>query len=173
MTRHKTAAIPCAPRDSQSARWKSRGDPGRTPRSTACRSAPDGPPQLPFALHWSAVFNRDHPDHGSWENGSSRGNTPPREVFPLDWPASRLHPGQLTRLERGERIRQPPCRRAGCSPSSPGGALCRQLVEPPPERSPRATPWRERPPDMAGWPAKPAASDALRAKLSAPSTTKH
>jgi hypothetical protein len=41
--------------------------------------------------------------------GEHRGGTPPpREVFPLDWPASRLLPGQLRRLERDERIRQLP-----------------------------------------------------------------
>ena len=35
------------------------------------------------------------------------------------------------------------------------------LVAPLPERSPTAVPWRERPPETAGWPAKPAASEVV------------
>ena len=41
-------------------------------------------------------------------------------------------------------------------------ALCAaRLVAPLPERSPTAVPWRERPPEMAAWPAKPAATDVV------------
>ena len=36
-----------------------------------------------------------------------------------------------------------------------------RLVAPLPEPSPTAIPWRERPPEMAAWPAKPAASDVV------------
>ena len=42
-------------------------------------------------------------------------------------------------------------RRAGCSPSSSGGALCRPPGGATAERSPTAVPWRERPPEMAAW----------------------
>jgi hypothetical protein len=41
-------------------------------------------------------------------------------------------------------------------------ALCAaRLIVPLPERSPTAVPWRERPPEMAASPAKPAASDKV------------
>ena len=41
-------------------------------------------------------------------------------------------------------------------------ALCAaRLVAPLPERSPTAIPWRERPPEMAAWSAKPAATDVV------------
>ena len=47
----------------------------------------------------------------------------------------------------------------------PRAAICAaRLVEPPPQRSPRATAWRERPPDMAGWPAKPAGQRCGRSR---------
>jgi hypothetical protein len=40
------------------------------------------------------------------QGGNTEGNAPPREVFPLDWPASRIRPGQRMRFARGERIPQ-------------------------------------------------------------------
>ena len=52
-------------------------------------------------------------------------------------------------------------RRAGCSQSSSGGALGRPPGSATAKRWPTAITWRERPPDMAAWPAKPAASDVV------------
>lgn len=91
--------------------------------------------------------------------GEHRGGTPLRARCS---PWIRLRrgfcPGRRTRLARGGRagqlqiVVQVAARR-------PRAALCAaRLVEPLPERSPTAIPWRERPPEMAGWPAKPAAS---------------
>ena len=42
-----------------------------------------------------------------------------------------------------------------------GALYAARLVEPLLERSPTAVPWRERPPEIAGWPAKSAASDVV------------
>jgi len=65
--------------------------------------------------------------------GNRRGNRASREVFPLD----------------GGPPRDSPRRRA---------AHCAaRVMTPLPVRSPTAIPWRERPPEMAAWPAKPAA----------------
>lgn len=79
----------------------------------------------------------------------------------MDWPASTLRPGQLTRLASRERIRQLPIVVEVAARRPRAALYAARLVEPPSERSPRATPWRERPPEMAGWPAKPAASDVV------------
>ena len=44
----------------------------------------------------------------------------------------------------------------------PRAALCAaRLVALLPERSPVAAPWRERPPEMTAWPAKPVASEMV------------
>ena len=96
----------------------------------------------------------------------SRGNTggehPLRaRCSPWIGPHRGLRPGQLTRLARGERIRQLPIV-VQVAARRPRAALCAaRLVAPLPERSPTAIPWRERPPEMAAWPAKPAASDVV------------
>ena len=72
-----------------------------------------------------------------------------------------MSPGLLTRLARGERIRQVQIV-VQVAARRPRAAHCAaRLVAPLAERSPTAAPWRERPPEMAAWPAKPAASDVV------------
>ncbi len=94
--------------------------------------------------------------------GNREGEHGPRaRCSPLDCPASRLRPAQLTRLARSERIRQLPIVVEVAARRPRAALYAARLVEPPPERPPRATPWRVRPPEMAGWPAKPAASDVV------------
>ena len=60
-----------------------------------------------------------------------------------------MAPGQLPTVVRFTAL---PSRAAFCAG---------RLAVPLPERSTMVVPWRERPPEMAGWPAKPAASDVV------------
>src|SRR5687768_5956733 len=73
----------------------------------------------------------------------------------------RIHPGQRTRRRCGAGTGQLRVL-AQVTRGRPRAALCAaRLVEPLPERSPRAVPWRERPPETAAWPAKPAAREVV------------
>lgn len=130
---------------SRSDAWRSLGHPRQTPRSTAVESALGRLPQLPFAAHWSPSFTGTITTMVAAGRKVSRGTpgrtTPPRGVFPLDWLASRVRLGQAN----ATRART----------AHPATA----------ERSPTAMPWRERPFEMAAWPAKPAASDVVASRL--------
>jgi hypothetical protein len=94
--------------------------------------------------------------------GNTGGGTPlPREVFPL----GSLRRGFVLPNEGDSRTYE----RTGQLPvvvqvtrRSRRAALCAaRLVAPSPERSLTAIPWRERPPEMAAWSAKPAATDVV------------
>ena len=72
--------------------------------------------------------------------GGTQGNTPSARGSP--WcPASKIRPGQLSRLARCERIRQPPIV-VQVAARRLGGALRRPPAGATAERSPTAIPWR-------------------------------
>jgi hypothetical protein len=95
------------------------------------------------------------------EEGTRRVTVPRARCSPLDASATRILPGRRKRIARGKRERQLQAV-AQVTGSLRRAALCAaRLLVPMPVRSPTAIPWRERPPEMAAWPAKPAATDVV------------
>jgi hypothetical protein len=93
--------------------------------------------------------------------GNTGGNRALREVFPLDGIHSR---GSLCQKMGIRARRLPPQLQVAPQVTSclSRAALCAaRWVAPLSERSPTAITWRERPPEMAVWSAKPAASDLV------------
>jgi len=103
--------------------------------------------------------------------GNTGGEHPSARGVPLDSSAL-INPHTSQRAIRARRVLKiTTSPHGGCRPSSAGGALRRPPGRPLPERSPIAIPWRERPREMAAWPAKPAArmwSLTPRWRMSAP-----
>lgn len=113
------------------------------------------------AVYGSVVFQiRSVVD--SLPRGNGRGEQdPPARCSPWIRLRRGIALGRRTRLARGGPVRQLQII-VQVAARRPRAALsAARLAAPRPERSPTAVPWREAPPEMAGWPARLAASEVV------------
>jgi len=107
---------------------------------------------------WSLL---DRPRRGNMRGNTGGKQGPRARCSP--WKAS----GRSARLAenrppvRDEQKRQLPIIAQVTSCRSRAAHCAARMVKPPPRPEPTAIPWRERPPEMAAWPAKPAARDGV------------
>jgi len=113
-----------------------------------------------FRSPWQGTYERPLPNQ-RLKRGNTVGEHPLRARC-SPWSGLRRGFVRSTNATRARRVHRATARhRAGYRPRSLGGALCRPPGAATVRAGANSNPWRERPPEMAARPAKPAASDVV------------